>query len=94
MDDVVGRAWYELRGRDEHLDRDLDDAERKVKASAAQGATAYEKSYTGASQKVSASFVNVRNTLAAIGIGIGLSTVLNFFGGAIGAASDLNEEVS
>jgi predicted metal-binding transcription factor (methanogenesis marker protein 9) len=93
-DDVVGRAFYELAAHDEKLDRDLDDAERKVKASAQQGASAYEKAYTGASQKVSASFGNVRNALAAIGIGIGLTTVMSFFGGAIGAASDLNEEVS
>jgi hypothetical protein len=93
-DDVVGRAWYELGAHDNKLDADLDDADRKVKAAATSGSQAYEKSYSTASQNVSQGFKNVRTALAAIGIGIGISTAMNFFGGAIGAASDLNEEVS
>lgn len=94
MDDVVGKAWYEFAGRDDQLDRDLRDAEGKIKASGTAGAASFEKSYTGSSQSVISSFGKVRTAMAGIGLAIGVSTVLNFFGGAIGAASDLNEEVN
>lgn len=93
-DDLVGRAFYELAAHDDKLDADLRAAEGKVKAAATSGADAYEKSYTGASQRVSAGFGSVRNALAGIGIGIGLGAVLTFFGGATQAASHLGETVS
>lgn len=94
MDDVLGRAWYELGARDAQLDRDLREAEAKVRQSGGAGAQAYEKQWSDSSKKIVGHVRGIGVALAAVGIGIGISGLLNFFGSAVGAASDLNEEVS
>jgi hypothetical protein len=94
MDDVVGRAFYELATHDDKLDVGLRDAEGKIKASGTAGAQHFEKSYAEGSTKVVGHLKKVSTAMAAIGVGIGLTAILGFFGGAVGAASDLNEEVS
>jgi hypothetical protein len=93
-DDLVGRAWYELSAPDERLDKDLRAAEGKIRASGKAGADQFEKSWTSSTGRVTSSLTTVRNSLATIGVGLGLATVIGFFGGAIGAASDLNEEAT
>lgn len=94
MDDVVGKAWYELGAHDKQLDRDLKEAEGKIKGSGDTGAKAFDDSWRKSTDSVRANLTKVKTTLAAIGIAVGLTTVIGLFGNAVNAASDLNEEVS
>lgn len=94
MDDVIGRAWYELAARNERLEKDLREAEAKIKASGASGASGFEKSYSTASQKVTTAFKGVGLALAAIGVGVGLSTAIGFFKDAVDSASALEESIN
>lgn len=94
MDDVVGRAWYELGARDEQLDRDLKEAEADVAASGKKAAGGYGAAWKSETEGIRANLGRVKTALAAIGIGIGLATVTSFLSDSVLAASDLNEEVS
>lgn len=90
----AGAAWYDLSARVDQLEADLKQAEGKVAASAKKGSDEFEGQWSKGLGRVRENAGKARNALAAIGVGLGVATVIAFFANAINAASDLNEEVS
>lgn len=94
MEELVGRAYWALSADNKELERDLRAAEGKAKVSGDRSGDDYQKGWAKGTGKIKEHLGTVTKALAAVGIAVGLSTVIGFFGDAIGAASDLNETVS
>lgn len=92
--ELVGRAFWELSASDDQLERDLKAGEQRVRGSGDRAAKEYEGAWAKGTGRVKGHISSLQGALAAVGIGIGLATVLTVFGGAVNAASDLNEEVT
>lgn len=90
----IGSAYYTLGARTDKLEQDFDAAEGKIGASGKAAGDKFQKGIGDGTSKVKGHLDMVKGALAALGVVIGIQTVVKFFGDAIRAASDLNEVVS